>query len=216
MSRTRAIFNGNALRKSLLKDYMEEQTKVLVKYASDKIQEIGDKINSYPSYYQMDRTGNLLNSLCWGVANNGKLLKGGFYRKNPILKDNGILHNSESFLHEWLSGDERYTYPINGRELARNYVNSYGNHDYKGWKVFFAILAPYWGYWEKGFKLRRRTSYYQEDDAVNYSYMRFAVMTEFFDEVRNELKPARTRFRCSVNKYSHERIIKKWNRMGNI
>ena len=126
------------------------------------------------------------------------------------------MHNSESFLHEWFRGDVKYSYPIDGRELAKNYIDSYGRKDFIGWKVFFAILSPQWGYWEKGFRLKMKSSPYDEGDTTNFKFVRFAVMTEFYDEVRSELKPTRTRFRCSVNKYSHEKIIKKWSRMSNL
>lgn len=192
------------LYREMLNNVVTEQTRRLIEYARIEVAKIGDYIKTYVSSNNMDRTGNLLNSLCWGVSYDGKLVGGGFYRK-AIARNKGIDGTSTSYLHEWFSGDEKYLLPVNGRKLAYDYVKKYGNNGSRGWRVFFAILAPYWGYWEKGFKLK---SYF----GGGTRFMQFAVMTHFFDEVKNELRPARTRFRCSVAKYTHEQLVKKWNK----
>lgn len=193
------------LYREMLNNVVTEQTRRFIEYAKKEVAKIGDHIKTYASGNHMDRTGNLLNSLCWGVSYDGKLVGGGFYRK-AIARNKGIDGTSTSYLHEWFSGDEKYLLPVNGRKLAYDYVIKYGNNGSRGWRVFFAILAPYWGYWEKGFKLK---SYFGEGGA---RFMQFAVMTHFFDEVKTELRPARTRFRCSVPKYTHEQLVKKWNK----
>lgn len=186
-----------ATEKQLMKFWSEEQSRLLIEYAKRKVTEIGNRIQEYHSRNHMDRTGNLLNSLCWGVSYDGKLVEGGFYREQGAA---GV-----SFLHEWFSGDEKYLYPVDGHNLAASYIQKYGNNGAKGWRVFFAILAPYWGYWEKGFSMYHNYGGYS-------TFHQFAVMTQYYDEVKKELKPARTRFRTSVVKYNHEKIKKRWER----
>ena len=68
--------------------------------------------------------------------------------------------------------------------------------------VFFAILAPYWGYWEKGFNMKvgwegNRTAIFQQ----------FAVMSQFYDIVKSNLKPARTRLKVYVPKYASKSLM---------
>lgn len=203
------------VKKDVTDFWVSEQNRRLIDYAMEKIIQIGDRINSYHSSNHMDRTGNLLNSLCWGVSYDGKLVAAGFYRKR-VLHNKGIAQDTKSYLHEWFSGDEKYLIPVNGRQLAIQYARSYGNNGSKGWKVFFAILAPYWGYWENGFNMRRKimsNSDWDEDDVSNTTsrFLRFSVMTEFYDIIKKELKPARVRFRHPITKYDHQKLIKKWN-----
>jgi hypothetical protein len=154
----------------------------------------------------MDRTGNLLDSLLWGVSYDGKLVDGGFYRDAQA--------NEESYLHEWFSDDVKYLIPVNGRQLAQTYLQKYGNNGANGWRVFFAILAPYWGYWEKGFKMKSGGG----DSGIPRSerFMQFAVMTQFYDEVKKDLKPARVRFRVSVAKYNRTQLEKKWKKFSGL
>ncbi len=188
-------FDKKALKKALLNPIIEEQNKRLVEYAKEKIIDIGNEVKTYHSRHNMDRTGNLLDSLCWGVSYQGKLIDGGFYREASA--------RGESFLHEWFSGDTKYLIPVNGRALAESYLQKYGNGEAKAWKVFFAILAPYWGYWEKGFTLRT---------IGGSRHVQFAVMAQFYDSVKRDLKPARTRFRVSVAKYERVKLEKKWRK----
>lgn len=183
--------------KELSDFWVKEQNRLLIEYAKQEVIKIGDTIRSYHSRNNMDRTGNLLNSLCWGVSYNGKLVEGGFYREQGA--------NGTSFLHEWFSGDEKYLYPVDGHNLAASYIQKYGNNGAKGWRTFFAILAPYWGYWEKGFTM-------QHHFGGGSTFHQFAVMTQYYDEVKKDLKPARTRFRTVVVKYSHAKIKKRWEK----
>lgn len=213
MKQSQVKFNPEALRKTLLKNLTEQQTQLLIDYAKEKIRLLGDSIMLYNSRNHMDRTGNLLDSLCWGVSYDGKLAEGGFYRDATA--------RGASYLHEWLSGDVKYLLPVSGHQLAEQYLNSYGNNGAKGWKVFFAILAPYWGYWEKGFTqihgLSHNPKYKHNAKGIirGATFQQFAVMTQFYDVVRQDLKPARTRFRVSVAKYNRQNLEKRWERYDN-
>jgi hypothetical protein len=190
---------------SMMKIAVSEQNRRLIEYAKAKIIEIGDEIQTYNSKNHMDRTGHLLDSLLWGVSYDGKLVEGGFYRSSQARGD--------SYLHEWFSGDEKYLLPVNGRQVAQNYMQKYGNNGASGWRVFFAILAPYWGYWEKGFTMRSGGG---NSGIPNSSrFLQFAVMTQFYDVIKNDLKPARVRYRISVAKYEHEKLKKRWERYAN-
>lgn len=206
-------FNAKSMAAAMMKNVVAEQNRRLVEYAKEKILAIGNQIQTYHSRNHMDRTGNLLNSLCWGVSYNGKLVEGGFFR-DAVLNNKGIAKTSESFLHEWFSGDVKYLIPVNGRQLAQTYMQKYGNNGAKGWKVFFAILAPYWGYWEKGFTMKSGGG----DSGIPRStrFMQFAVMTQFYDEIKKDLKPARVRFRVSVAKYNRTKLEKKWEKYANL
>lgn len=207
MHKSRVVnWDTNAMKEQLLQAFIAEQNKRLIDYAKSTILEIGQAVESWHSANHMDRTGNLLNSLCWGVSYNGRLIDGGFYR-DEILHPNGIAKNSASYIHEWFSGDEKYLEEVNGRQLAQDYLETYGNNGAKGWRIFFAILAPYWGYWEKGFRMNSK---FGAGKTGVPGFYQFAVMTHFYDRIKNDLKPARTRIRVSVRKYDHAKLQKKW------
>lgn len=199
-------FNAKSMAAAMMKNVVAEQNRRLVEYAKEKILAIGNQIQTYHSRNHMDRTGNLLDSLLWGVSYEGKLVEGGFYRDAQA--------RGESYLHEWFSGDVKYLIPVNGRLLAQTYMQKYGNNGAKGWRVFFAILAPYWGYWEKGFTMKSGGG----DSGIPRStrFMQFAVMTQFYDEVKQDLKPARVRFRVSVAKYHRAKLEKKWEKYAGL
>lgn len=215
MGKTRVVGVGKdyqrRLASTLLKPLVEEQTKLLVDYAKSKIIEIGNYIQTAPTVNQMDRTGHLLNSLCWGVSFQGKLVDGGFYRNAVTHKrrqsgweSDGKTkrYTDKSELHEW---NPDISEPVDGRQLAKEYLKSYGNNGSRGWRVFFAILAPYWGYWEKGFRFKLNP----RSGGGGYGFMQFAVMTYFYDQVRRDLKPARVRFRSSVRKYNAQKLTER-------
>lgn len=189
-------FNAKALSEQITAKVVAEQTRRLIEYAENKIKEIGNKINSYNSRYHMDRTGNLLNSLCWGVAYSGELKASGFYREEIIHNDRGRdveHHSGESFLHEFFEEDVWSSFPVQGHALAAEYIERYGKTSWSGrWRVFFAILAPYWGFWEEGFNLKHGFS---KTGAITFK--QFAVMTEFYDKVSKDLKPAKVNFKIT-------------------
>lgn len=199
-------WNPETLKKQMMENVVAYNNARLVDYAKETIAKIGNKIKSYHRKNNMDRTGNLLKSLCWGVSYKGKLVEGGFFR-DAVLNDKGIAKTSESFLHEWFSGDEKYLIPVNGRQLAEEYLQKVGNTGSSGWKVFFAILAPYWGYWEEGFNMKAK--------GKSIGFFKFSVMAETYDKVRKDLKPARKYyFNVSVPQYSHQKLVKKWNKQA--
>jgi hypothetical protein len=228
MKKSQVIFDANALKKVMMKNLTEEQTRRLVAYAENKIKEIGDKIQTYNSVNHMDRTGNLLNSLCWGVAYDGELKASGFYREASSIK--------ESYLHEW--GEYSKTFVVDGHAEAENYIQKYGKVGSGNgcWRVFFAILAPYWGYWEKGFTLIHGASYNREKYPEGKpkfrgaTFKKFAVMTEFYDTISKELKPAKVNFHISKSieyspsydwrgktsgkKYHVAGTLERWNESG--
>ena len=92
-------------------------------------------------------------------------------------------------MHEWIP--EYEAFQIDGRQMAQNYIQRYGKAGSgKGsWRVFFAILAPYWGYWETGFNMVHGIGKNKKS-----SFHQFAVMTEFYDKVGKDLKPAKVNF----------------------
>ena len=206
-------FDSKKMAEQMMKVVIEEQNRRLIEYAKEKIGKIGDRIREYHSRNNMDRTGNLLDSLCWGVSYNGKLVEGGFYRQASASRT--------SYLHEWFSGDVKFLIPVSGHQLAESYLEKYGNNGAQGWRVFFAILAPYWGYWEKGFNMKRgggilRVGSKPFKIPQTTRFMQFAVMTQFYDEIKAELKPARVRFRTSVAKYERQTLEKRWHKYSGL
>ena len=176
-------FNTDELKKVLFENLSREQTRRLIEYAVRKIRLLGDAIQMYHSKHHMDRTGNLLDSLCWGVSYNGKPVKSGFYREQKASR--------VSYLHEFF-GDSTW-FPVGGHVLAQNFIKQMGNLHYNGWRVFFAILAPYWGYWEEGFMFK---------GFKTRKFLKFQVMTELYDVVSSDLKPASVKLTVKVPKYT--------------
>lgn len=194
MKKTRIKLNKQELFDELFNAFASEQTLLLVEYAKDKIIKIGDRIQTYHSKNHMDRTGNLLNSLCWYVSYDGDMQASGFYREESY-QDKGIDGGSQSWLHEFTPDTAENVY---GRELANEYLNKHQGGNEKGWKVSFAILAPYWAYWEQGFRMKSHFG-------GGSQFLKFAVMSEFFDDLRTELKPyKKVTFTISTPKYSYK------------
>ena len=194
MKESKVIFDTRKLAAEMMKNLSAEQTNRLIEYAKQTILEIGDKIQTYHSRNHMYRSGHLLRSLCCGVSYDGKLVYSGFYG-DIALKSHTTwneANTTNSYLHEWIP--EYEAFQIDGRQMAQNYIQRYGSagSGNKTWRVFFAILAPYWGYWETGFNMvhglgkNRKSSFHQ-----------FAVMTEFYDKVGKDLKPAKVKFQIT-------------------
>ena len=171
--------------KDLKKGISDKQTENLIDYAKNRIQTIGNEIASINSRNNMDRTGNLLDSLCWGLVYNGKLVGKGFYRPQKA--------NRESFLHELSGRDIAELYPVYGHGLAEQFIQRFAkrNDSGQGWRVFFAVLAPYWGYWEEGHK-----------NVLTHKFERFRVMAELYDKVSSDLKPTKVTFHNYVPTYN--------------
>ncbi len=212
MKESRVIFNAEGLKKELYEKLVNVQTNNLIEYAIKSVQEIGNTI----SRNRMDDKGNLLDSLCWGVAYKGKLIACGFYR-NKAAKD-------PSYLHEWFSATTRSKEdpydkheeipweslpdspePIVGHALAVDYISKHGaDKSDNGWRVWFAICAPYWGFWEKGFTMRHWNG--------TRSFERFSVMSNFYDKVSRDLKPATTKIHFTNVSYTASSLAKKEKR----
>ena len=95
------------------KDYEIEQTARLIAYAQQQIVLMAAEIEQIISS-QDGSTGNLLDSLCWGVWHNKKKKGMGFYRDTQAIED--------SYLHE-LSPAIRES--VNGHFLAQQFLAQY-------------------------------------------------------------------------------------------
>lgn len=171
MANVRLKFAKKALAKEMFRKAEAYQTELLVTYAENEIERIGDDISVAPTRNGLDRTGNLLDSLCWGVCKNGTLVKSGYYRTEEAFED--------SHLHEYSNpmGEA-----VNGHAMAQTFLASYKPQVKKGWEVFFAVVAPYWGYWEQGF---------EHPSGMMFQWQ---VMTSHFDVVKRDLAPSRVTF----------------------
>ena len=194
MIESKVIFDSKKLAAEMMKNLSAEQTNRLIEYAKQTILEIGNKIQTYHSRNHMYRSGHLLRSLCCGVSYDGKLVYSGFYG-DIALKSHTTwneANTTNSYLHEWIP--EYEAFQIDGRQMAQNYIQRYGSagSGNKTWRVFFAILAPYWGYWETGFNM-----VHGKGKNKKSSFHQFAVMTEFYDKVGKDLKPAKVKFQIT-------------------
>ena len=86
-------FNAAKMAEQMMANAVTEQNRRLVEYAEQRVIMLGETINSWNSRHHMDSTGNLLDSLCWGVCYDGKMIQGGFYRSQKA--------NTPSYLHGW-------------------------------------------------------------------------------------------------------------------
>lgn len=172
MKATKINFPKETIKKQMMAYVVREQTNRLIAYAESEIKSIGNDISVAQTRNNLDRTGNLLDSLCFAVYYNGKLQKHGYYRSRVAVED--------SALHEWSrpTGES-----VDGHLLAQNFIAQYRPKE-NGWEVFFAVLAPYWGYWEKGFVITHTGTHFE-----------WAVMTSHLDTVKQDLAPSDVRLR---------------------
>lgn len=175
MGKSKVIFNADKLKKEILKSISEEQTKRLITYAESRIESIGRDFLSW------DRTGNLLDSLCWAVYYDGKLKKSDYYR-NKSASDDAYLHELSKPPLKELS---------DGRIAAQNFLATYKSSVSNGWELVFGVLAPYWGYWEEGHR----------NILMGNQFVKFSVMAQQYDNVERDLKPAKTTFHVYVPHY---------------
>lgn len=229
MGKSKVIgFNADKWEKDLIKYWVGQQNARLIAYAKEKIQEIGNRISSYHSRHHMDDTGNLLDSLCWGVSYDGKAVASGFYRSQKA-KDAAIMHGWSKVEIREGSGKKKWDYEnknknpfsemhagesVWGHQMAAEYLERAGAKSKAGqWKVFFAILAPYWGYWEKGFVKPVGKFMGSKRPIRGAVFLQFSVMAETYDTVKGELKPMRTSPpRIYVDKYASKSLYKQAKR----
>ena len=221
MGKSKVIgFNADKWQRDLIKYMVGQQNKRLVAYAKEKIQEIGNRIASYHRAHHMDDTGNLLDSLCWGVSYDGQSIASGFYRSQKASKA-AVMHGWSLVEIREGSGRKKWDYDnkvknpfsemnagesVWGHQRAAEFLEREGAKSKAGqWKVFFAILAPYWGYWEKGFNMKLPKG--------RSVFLQFIVMAETYDTVKNELKPMRTSPpRIYVDKYASKSLYRQAKR----
>lgn len=168
---TRLKFDKKWFRKELMerKKLIEaEQTARLIAYAKEEIVKMGNLIQQI-IIGQDESTGNLLDSLCWGVWHNQKLCGSGYYREQQAEYD--------SYLHE-LSLNK---VSVNGRFLAQQFLSEYGSSITvsDGWQIVWGVLAPYYVYWEKG----------HINVLFGGQFVKFDAMSQRYDHIENVLKP---------------------------
>lgn len=159
MSKCKYKLNKNLLAKRMYNYVAAEQTDRLIAYAKREIVELVE------THEFLNDTMNLQDSYVWMVYFNGKKAKHGFYA-NKAAKRKSVLHE---FTPE-------YSVEVDGRALARDFVNKYKPTTTKGWEIVFAACAPYGAYLEGGFTLHGKR--YQ-----------FNVMSQCYDDIRNTLSP---------------------------
>lgn len=212
-------FNAAKMAEQMMANAVAEQNSRLVEYAKKGIVELGSAIAAIPTKNNMNDTGNLLDSLCWGVCYNGELIGSGFYREQSASKPSHLhaystaavlegstrrkwkdLYNADVQKARSLQ-ESNWSYtsaaePVNGHQLAAAYIDKAAKTCKNGqWMVFFAILAPYWGYWEEG-----------HNNIFLKRFVRYQVMTEFYDKAQADLKPAKTRLKIHVEKYASKSL----------
>ena len=172
----RLRFNKNEFRKELMqrkKVYEEEQTLRLISYAKEQIILMGSEIQQIISS-QDGSTGNLLDSLCWGVWHNKKNRGMGYYREPQAMED--------SYLHEFSQNRES----VNGRFLAQQFLAQYQSNLTltSGWQVVWGVLAPYYAYWEAG----------HINKLYGGQFVQFTAMSQRYDHIKAQLGA-----RCKVD-----------------
>jgi len=228
MGKSKVIgFDADKWGRDLMKQLVGQQNARLIAYAKEKVLEIGNRISSYHGKHNMDDTGNLLDSLCWGVSYDGRSIANGFYRSQKA--------SQPSMLHGWSqveiregAGRKKWDYEnqvlnpfsemhageaVWGHQRAAEYLERAGVKSKSGqWVVFFAILAPYWGYWERGFVKPVGKFMGSKRPIRGAVFLQFSVMAETYDSVKNELKPMRTRFSVHVDKYASKSLYRQAKR----
>ena len=178
--KTKVKFNAKKTQQAMIKKVVQEQTNRLVSYAEEQIVLMGNELIEKMRGKPSDRTHNMLNSLVWVVYYNGKESKHGYYRKSASA-------NGKAFLHEL--GEDPI--PVNGRQLAKQFLNTYQPREKHGWEIVWAVLAPYYAYWEQG-----------HDNIFYGKFVKFDMMTQRYDHIKNKLgSQANVTIEINVPKY---------------
>lgn len=179
-TKTRVKLNTKKLYQDMMKHAANQQTERFAVYAAEQAAIMGDMLKIKMHGKPSDRTHNMLNSLVWAVYYDGKLDKHGFYRKSASTR-------GDAFLHEL--SDEPI--PVNGRELANQFLVAYQPREKRGWEIVWGVLAPYYAYWEHGHK-----------NLFYGRFVKFNMMSQRYDEIRNTLgAKARVTIDVHVPKY---------------
>lgn len=164
-TKTKVKFNASKLQKAMMKKVVKVQTERLIAYAQDEIVKMGNELLEKMRGKPSDRTHNMLNSLVWAVYYGGKEAKHGYYHSSSSTK-------GKAFLHE--IGQDPI--PVNGRELARQFLDTYQPRERNGWEIVWGVLAPYYAYWEKG-----------HENIFYGKFVKFDMMTQRYDHIKNTL-----------------------------
>ena len=218
-------FNATKMAEQMMANAVAEQNRRLVEYAEARVMLLGETIASYGGANGMDDLGNLLDSLCWGVCYDGKMIKSGFYRQQRATQPTELhAYSNAAVLEGSTRGKWKHLYnedknkakqlqkanwsytsasePVNGHQLAAEYLaKAHSKCKANQWMVFFAICAPYWGYWEKGFNQIHHFS-------GTSSFRQFAVMSQFYDHISSQLKPAKAKIKIHVEKYASKSLYR--------
>lgn len=160
-TQSKLSFNQHLYKQRLMKRAVEVQTERLIAYAKVELERM------VATKELRDDTKNLKDSIVWAVYYNGKRVPNGFgFYGNKEATEN-------SYLHEYSSNPQ----PVNGRALARQFVQEYSPTTIKGWEIVWAVCAPYAAYWEGG-----------HVNPPKSGRMRYAkVILQRYDHIRNAL-----------------------------
>ena len=171
-TKTKVKFNKKALARQMYNNIADKQTERLIAFAESEI------IRLVETRAFTNQTINLQDSYVWAVYYNGKKAKHGYYG-NKMAKGKSILHEYSPSI----------SVDVNGRSLARKFVQIYKPDETQGWEIVFAACAPYGAYLEGGFMFHGKR--YQ-----------FDVMSQRYDHINKTLSPlCRVRFEVNQPKY---------------
>lgn len=183
---TRVRFQKGQFRKELMqrkKEYERLQTERLIAYAKEQIVLMGDEIQQIITSPE-GSTGNLLDSLCWGVWHNKKREGYGYYRQEINAVEYSYLHEFSPSIRE----------SVSGRYLAQQFLEQYQANltITDGWQIAWGVLAPYYAYWEAGHVNILRGG----------EFVQFTAMSQRYDHIKAALEPkCRTNFNVEVPTY---------------
>lgn len=164
-TRTRVKFDKERLRKMIMKNVVDEQTRRLLAYAREELYEM------IATRDFMSRTFNLADSYVWAVYYDGAEKGHGYIGAK--------MANEKSLLHEW-SKDPSKRIPVDGRKEAAAFLRSFKGQlsGETGWVVVWAACAPY--------------ARYLDPAAGGSKTNRFFVVSQRYDHINNVFSPKGT------------------------
>lgn len=133
-TQSKISFNSHLYKQRVMKYAVEEQTARLIAYAKEELEKM------VATKELGDDTKNLKDSIVWGVYYNGKRVPHGF----------GFFSTKEATENSYLHAYSHNPQPVNGRALAKQFIQEYTPATHKGWEILWAVCAPYAAYWEGG------------------------------------------------------------------